>query len=135
MDLNVWAGSGRLIKDPELRKTTSGKALCQFTIACNDIWSASDKKLNGEFFNVCCYDNIGENIAKMCRKGSRVMIEGKINTYNYTDKDGNKRTSFQILAKSVNIVDKPRLEDSLDKEKPETGNLEKVDVADDDLPF
>lgn len=90
---------GNVTRDPELRFTTSGAAVCSFGIA----WTPRRRNPNGEwedgdtsFFNCSAWRDLGENIAASITKGTRVVVTGSVRSRDWEDRDGNKRTSIEI---------------------------------------
>ncbi len=90
---------GNVTRDPELRFTTSGAAVCSFGIA----WTPRRRNANGEwengetsFFNCSAWRDLGENIAASINKGNRVVVTGSVRSRDWEDRDGNKRTSIEI---------------------------------------
>ena len=118
---------GRLTRDPELRRTQSGKAVTSFTLACDRNGKDTD------FLPVVAWNSTAEFVTKHFGKGRLVACEGRIHTREYTDKDGNKRTATEVVADSVHFCD------SKPKEEPKeerTLRLAPVEVEDDDeIPF
>lgn len=106
-DLNVFMCIGRLTRDPELRYTPNGKATTKFGLAVNK----SYRKTDGEevqtplFVNVNTWGKVAENVANFLHKGSKVGITGSLQSSNWEDRDGNKRTSFEIVAQVVQFLD------------------------------
>ena len=90
---------GRLTAKPELRYTNSNKAVSRFGIAVNRIGEGVD------FINALAWEKQAENIANYLDKGSLVGVEGSIQTGTYEDKDGNKRTSFEVIAHRVEFLE------------------------------
>jgi len=88
---------GRLTADPELRFTPNGKAICSFTVACNDRKKNGDQWEDGPptFFRVTVWEKYGENVAESLVKGDAVLVVGKMSQRDYQNKDGEKRTSYQ----------------------------------------
>ena len=90
---------GNVTRDPELRFTTSGAAVCSFGIA----WTPRRRNANGEwedgetsFFNCSAWRDLGENIAASINKGNRVVVTGSVRSRDWEDRDGNRRTSIEI---------------------------------------
>jgi single-strand DNA-binding protein len=90
---------GNVTRDPELRFTTGGAAVCSFGIA----YTPRRRNANGEwedgdtsFFNCSAWRDLGENIAASITKGTRVVVTGSVRTRDWEDRDGNKRTSIEI---------------------------------------
>ena len=95
--LNVVVLQGRLARDPELRQTQTGKAVCNFTIACG---RGSDQT---DWLDVVSWDKTAEFICKYFRKGSMILLEGRLQSRKYQDKNGNNRTAIEVVAGSVNF--------------------------------
>lgn len=96
---------GRLTAKPELRYTGSNVAYTRFSVAINRTFNNAQGQREADFINVIVWRRAAENIANYLDKGSLVSIEGRIQTGSYTDKDGNKRTSFDVVADSVQFLD------------------------------
>ena len=94
---------GRLTAKPELRYTESNKAYCRFTIAVNRP-KQEDKEQEADFINCISWGKQAETIAKYFDKGSQIVVNGRIRVDNYTDKDGNKRTSTDIVIEEFDFV-------------------------------
>ena len=95
--LNVVALQGRLARNPELRQTTAGKSVCNFTIACD---AGKDRT---DWFDVVAWDKTAEFICRYFRKGSMILVEGRLQSRKYQDKNGNNRTAVEVEAESVNF--------------------------------
>jgi single-strand DNA-binding protein len=108
MTVNKAILLGRLGQDPELRHTGSGNAVCNFTIATNESWldkQANERKEKTTWHNIVVWGASGENCAKYLSKGSKAYVEGRIQTREWNDKDGNKRYTTEIVANSVQFLD------------------------------
>ena len=95
---------GRLTADPELRTTTTGKSVCGFTVALNDQFN----KEKSYFFKVNAWGATAEFVANYLNKGRLVAVDGRLDQRKYEDKDGNQRVSIEIVADSVQGLDRPR---------------------------
>lgn len=100
--LNVVAIMGRLTADPELKTTSQGTYTTRFNIACDRSYSKGEKQT--DFITVTAWRQTAEFICKYFQKGSLIAIDGSIQTNQYKDKNGNNRTSFEVLAKNVNFA-------------------------------
>lgn len=107
---NLWVGIGRLVAKPELRYTSSNIANTRFTIAIDRPFT-SDGEKNTDFINCVAWRKTAENICNFMDKGSQIAIEGRIQTNNYTDKDGNNRTSFEVMTSNVQFLGSKRTND------------------------
>ena len=100
--LNDVAIMGRLTRDPELRKTSSGISVASFTLAVErDYTSQNSSERETDFIDCVAWRQTGEFVSKYFQKGAMAVIRGKIQTRNWTDKDGNKRRSVEIRAETV----------------------------------
>lgn len=141
---NLVVLTGRLTFDPELKTTQSGISVTSFQIAVGRRSRAGEDK-QADFINVTAFDQQAEIVAKYFKKGNLIGIEGSIRTNRYTDKNGNNRTSFNVVANNVQFMESKR-----DSSAP-AGNdtapaasfsnagandfADLGDVSDDDLPF
>mgnify|MGYP005785793625 FL=1 len=96
---------GRLTRDPELRHTTTGRAVCQITVAINRPFSNQDGQREADFINVVVWDKSAENVAKYVHKGSQVSVEGRIQTRSYDNTEGKKVYVTEVIAQSVQFLD------------------------------
>lgn len=92
---------GRIGRDPEARTTPSGSRVVSFSLATSERWrdkSSGEMKEKSEWHNIVIWnENIGKIAEQYCRKGSQILIEGAIQTREYTDKDGNQRKTTEIV--------------------------------------
>ena len=100
--LNKVILMGRLVRDPELNQTTSGIAVCKFTVAVNRPYQ-KDKEQQADFINVTAWRGTAEFVSKYFNKGSAIIVEGKLQNNDYTDKDGVKHYSMIVQADNVNF--------------------------------
>jgi single-strand DNA-binding protein len=108
MTVNKAILLGRLGQDPELRTTGGGQPVCNFTLATNESWfdkQANERKEKTTWHRCIVWGASGENCAKYLCKGSKVFVEGRIQTREWEDKDGNKRYTTEIVASSVQFLD------------------------------
>jgi single-strand DNA-binding protein len=94
---------GNLVRDPELRYTTSGKAICNLSIAQNRRFMQNNEWVDGptNFFNVTVWDTIGENIAASLVKGDRVVAVGRLDFRTYENKEGVEVRTHDLIADEV----------------------------------
>ena len=100
--LNKIILMGRLVRDPELNQTTNGIAVCRFTVAVNRPYQ-KDKEQQADFINVTAWRGTAEFVSKYFNKGSIIIVEGKLQNNDYTDKEGVKHYSMQVVADNVNF--------------------------------
>ena len=96
MALNKCILMGRLTADPTLRRTGSGVAVTSFTIAVDRDFGKEEKET--DFFNIVAWRQTGEFVSKYFTKGRMIVVDGKLQTRSWTDKDGNKRTTVEVVA-------------------------------------
>ncbi len=106
MSVNKAILVGNLGKDPEIRFTGTGKAVCKFPLATSTSWNDTDgqRQERTEWHNVIVWGKQGENCGKFLSKGRQVFVEGEIRTRSYDDKDGNKRYITEIVAQNVRFL-------------------------------
>jgi single-strand DNA-binding protein len=96
--------SGNVSRDPELRFTTGGKAQVSIGVAVNRRWQQNGEwQEQTSFFNVVAWDKLAENVAASCVKGTRVVIHGRLEQRNYETKDGDKKSTVEIIAEDIGI--------------------------------
>ena len=88
---------GRLTKDPELRATTSGTAVCSFTVACDRKFVKQGEERKADFINCIAWRQSGEAISKYFKKGDRIALDGSIQVRDWTDTDGKKRYATEVI--------------------------------------
>ena len=104
MALNHIVIMGRLTRDPELRRTNSGVAVSSFTLAVDrDIKSNGEKET--DFIEVVCWKGTAELVSKFFAKGRVAIVAGRLQMRKWTDKDGNKRVSAEVVADNVYFGD------------------------------
>ena len=111
MSLNHICIMGRLVRDPELRRTGSGVAVANFTIAVDRDFAPKDggeKKV--DFIDCIAWKNTGEFVSKHFTKGRMAIVSGRLEIRDWTDKEGNKRRSAEVVADSVYFGDSKKSE-------------------------
>lgn len=102
--LNVVAIMGRLVADPELRTTQSGVNTCTFRIACDRNFARQGEQRQVDFFDIVAWRQQAECVCKYFQKGSMIAIEGSLQTRQYKDKSGNKRTAVEVVANNISFA-------------------------------
>lgn len=95
--LNTIIIQGRIVRDPELRRTGSGIAVASFTVAVDRDF-AQDGKKETDFIDCVAWRQTGEFVSKYFRKGSMIVVKGRLQIRSWTDKDGNKRKTAEVVA-------------------------------------
>jgi len=108
--LNHIVAMGRLTRDPELRHTQSGTAVASFTVACDrDFKNRETGERETDFIDCVAWRSTGEFVSKYFAKGRMAVVEGRLQLRDWTDKEGNKRRSAEIVANNVYFGDsKPK---------------------------
>ena len=146
---------GRLSRDPELRHTSNGMAVCQINVAISRRVSQG-RDPETDFINVVVWDKQAENVARYLSKGRQVAVEGRIQTRSYDNNEGKRTYITEVVANNVEFLgsasDSPKQQsvpeenpfDMMPMDEPESTSVdndpfasfgEKVEVSDNDLPF
>ena len=100
---------GRLTRDPELRHTQTGTAVASFTLAVDrDFKDKSTGERNTDFIDVVAWRQTGEFVSRFFTKGRMAVVEGRLQMRDWTDKEGNKRRSAEVVAENVYFGDSKR---------------------------
>ena len=129
--LNKIVIQGRLTKDPELRRTQSGTAVASATAAVDRDFKNQDGNRDTDFIPIVAWKGTGEMLAKYFSKGQMIVVEGRLQLRDWTDNDGNKRRTAEIVANSVYFGDSKR--DGGETVEPKGGFSEIED--DGEMPF
>nr|DAW80082.1 MAG TPA: Single strand binding protein [Caudoviricetes sp.] len=138
--LNSVCLMGRLTADPELKSTQSGVSVCSFRIAVDRTYQPKGQEKQTDFINIVTWRGTAEFVSRYFRKGQLVAVQGSIQTSQYTDRDGNKRTAFDVVADNVFFAEK-KAESGETKQgagydhSPDIqGDFEEI-ISPDELPF
>lgn len=102
--LNAVAIMGRLVADPELRTTQQGTNVCTFRIACERSYSKPGEQRQADFVDIVAWGKTAEFICKFFQRGSMIAVEGSLQTRQYQDKQGNKRTAVEVVASNISFA-------------------------------
>ena len=148
---------GRLSRDPELRHTTSGMAVCQINVAISRR-TGQGKEPETDFINVVVWDKQAENVSRYLSKGRQVAVEGRIQTRSYDNNEGKKTYVTEVIATNVEFLgsasdnttnkavvpDENPFDNTVQSQPEETTSVdndpfanfgETVEISDSDLPF
>ena len=114
---------GRLTRDPELKYSNSGTAFCRFTVAVNRDFNREE----ADFINCLAFKKTAETIAEYLSKGKRIALQGRIQTGSYENKNGDKVSTFEVVADRFEFVDSARSDTSK--------NVRSEEDLEDDFPF
>lgn len=148
---------GNLTRDPELRYTPSGTAVCTFSIATNRSWTTDtgEKKDEVEFHRIVAWNKLAELCSQFLTKGRKVFVEGRLSTRSWNAQDGTQKQTTEIVISDMILLDsrregtqeqveeafeekeKPAPKKSLKKEEAEDVKEEpsEEEIAPDDIPF
>lgn len=150
---------GNLTRDPELRYTPSGTAVCSFSIATNRSWTTDtgEKKDEVEFHRIVAWNKLAELCSQFLTKGRKVFVEGRLSTRSWTGQDGAQKQTTEIVISDMILLDSRRegsaehaeesstLEPTEEvkqskkaskaKEEPVAEEAAQEEVAPDDIPF
>ncbi|MGN0974595.1 MAG: single-stranded DNA-binding protein [Gemmiger sp.] len=102
--LNVVAIMGRLVADPQMRQTQTGKNVASFRIACDRGRKDANGQSQADFFDVVAWDRSAEFVCRYFQKGSLIVVDGRLQSRQYQDKNGNNRTAIEIVAGNINFA-------------------------------
>jgi len=128
---------GRLGRDPEIRHTTSGSAVANFSIATDERWTDSEgnRQTRTEWHNIVAWRKLAEICGQYLRKGRLVFIEGRIQTREWDDRDGNKRRTTEIVASNMQMLGGRGDADEPSRPQDQQQNNMEIGITDDDIPF
>lgn len=136
---------GRLTFDPELKSTPNGVSIIHFQVACDRNYQKQGQERKADFIDVVAWRQTAEFVSRYFRKGSMIAVEGSIRTDNFTDKNGNKRKSVQVMADKVsfcgsktenNASNNPAFTPpSVSFSSSNNDDIEEIIDYDDNLPF
>ena len=112
--LNHIVLMGRLTRDPELRRTQSGTPVASFSIACDRDYKPEGGERETDFIDIVAWRNSAEFVSKYFTKGRMAVVSGRLQIRNWTDKEGNKRRSAEVVADNVYFGDSRRDNQSSD---------------------
>ncbi len=140
--INVVVLMGRLTADPELRTTPNGISVTSFSIAVDRTYQKAGAEKQTDFINIVAWRGTAEFITRYFRKGSMIAITGSLQMRSYTDKDGNKRTVYDVVCDNASFCGSKA--ESGTASRPDTpvafnntdaSDFEEISMNDEDLPF
>lgn len=120
---------GRLTKDPEVRYAQDGKAIAKFSLAV-DRFGKNDE---ADFFNCTAFGKQGEFVEKYLKKGTKILLSGRIQNDSYTNRDGQKVNTTQVIVSEIEFAESKRNDEPTEQQKAEWQNIDKMDSE--ELPF
>ena len=148
MSVNKVILVGRLGRDPETRYTSGGQAVCNFSLATDESYKdrSGERQKRTEWHKIVLWGKLAELAQQYLKKGSQVYIEGRIQSRQWDDKEGQKRTSFEIVATGMKFLGGGRGDGSMGRSpEPEMGHSAAMEepmgpgggaeISDEDIPF
>ena len=126
---------GRLTKDPELKYTATGMAICKFTLAVNRDFTNQNGEREADFINCTAFKKTAENLANYQKKGSQIGVVGRIQTGSYEGQDGKRVFTTDVMVDRVEFLGGKQGEGQATNTPPRQNNSAPMEVAEDDLPF
>lgn len=123
--MNIVTISGRLTADPKLKTTSTGLSVCTVRLAVDRGYG--ENKIT-DFIPVIIWKALAETVEKYCKKGDKIIVTGALYTRNYEDKNGNKRTKYEVNADRIEFCEKKKTETKTADPQPD-------EHPDDDFPF
>ncbi len=139
MSINRVVLIGRLTKDPELRYTPAGVAVCQFTLAVDRPFT-KDGEREADFIPVVTWRQLAETCANYLRKGRLTAVEGRIQIRNYENSEGRRVYITEVIADNVRFLESSRQDNGQSESRsnnqdPFSDQGKPIDISNDDLPF
>mgnify|MGYP001610231120 CR=1 FL=1 len=150
MDLNKVMLIGNVVRDPEMRTTPTGQQVSSFAIATNLVWTDKNgqKQKKAEFHNVVAWRKLAEIIGQYVKKGSKVYMEGRLETRSWDDQNAVKHYRTEIVADNLILLDRAGSApqgNTIDSSQPtytpvepaptSTTNIGSQEISVDDIPF
>lgn len=129
---------GRLTRDPELRHTQQGTSVASFTLAVERDRAAQGEEKKTDFIDIVAWRNTADFVSKYFAKGRMAVVEGRLQLRDWTDRDGGRRRSAQVIADNVYFGDSRKESDSrepVDFREPQKDQFAELADDDGDLPF
>lgn len=133
--LNKIIIMGRLTRDPELRKTGNGTAVAAFTLAVDRDFKSQGGERETDFIDIEAWRNTAEFVSKYFGKGRMAVVEGRLQVRDWTDKDGNRRRSYEVVADNVYFGDSKKVSESDPQAAPSGEFREVPEDEKGELPF
>lgn len=124
---------GRLTMDPELRTTQSGVEVCTFSIAVDRRFKDQNGDKQADFIQCVAWQKTGVFVAKYFQKGDGITVEGRVETRRYEDKQGNKRTAWEVICENVEFPLGKSTKAELASQDPVLKGF--TELPESDLPF
>lgn len=135
--LNKVMVIGHLGRDPEMRYTPSGRPVTTFTVAVSRTWNTADgeRRSETEWFNIVAWGNLAEICKQYLHKGQQVYIEGRLQTRQWEDKEGQKHKNVEVVANEMMMLGDRRENNKATENSNDEDDLSEPMADDDEFPF
>jgi single-strand DNA-binding protein len=145
--VNKWLGIGNLGRDPEIRYSADGAAVCNISIACTSSWkdkTTGERKEETEWVRIVFYNRLAEIAGEYLRKGRPVYVEGRLKTRKWQNKEGVDQYTTEVVADSMQLLggrddDEPRQQAPQQRQapqpQPQRQPAQSMEDMDSDIPF
>ena len=135
--LNHITIMGRMVRDPEMRRTAGGIACVSFTLAVDRDFKGQGSEKETDFIDCTAWRNTAEFVEKYFSKGRMAVVSGRLQMRKWTDKDGNNRTSYEVVADNVYFADSKKDNNGsrFDISPAPASDFAMLDDTDTQLPF
>lgn len=127
--------SGRLVRDCDVRYTTTGKVVCQFTLAVDRPFTNQDGQREADFINIVVWGKIAELCGNSLAKGHRALVEGRLQLRSYDGKDGGKRYVTEVVANSVEFLERKLNQETAGEPPSPMDSFGSKAEFDEEIPF
>ena len=133
--MNKFIAMGRLTKAPETRYTSDKKEVASFSLAVDRRYKR-DGQPEADFFNCAAFGKLAEFVEKYLNKGTKIVLEGEVQNNNYTDRNGVKHYSVQVIASSIEFAESKRSNNQpQEPQADDNGFMDTSGFQDDHIPF
>lgn len=137
INYNLCVLGGRVVRDPEMKTTSSGICVTSFSVAVQRNYKGDDGQKATDFINCTAWRKTAEAVCKYFKKGSSILCQGQLNVRKWKDKNGNDRYATEVLVDSVFFVDSRGEVESVTvvSERASSSGGEYEEVSEDEIPF
>jgi len=138
MNLNKAMLIGNLTRDPESRTTPNGQTVCSFGLATNRIWkdkNTGERKSQADFHNIVAWGRLAETCSQYLKKGSKVYVEGRLQTRSWDDPSGVKKYRTEIICQNMIMLDAKGATPKSAEELPQEAAPAEEEINVEDIPF
>lgn len=133
--LNHIAIMGRMVRDPELRHTQQGTPVVSFTLAVDRDYQSGGSEKQTDFIDVVGWRSTAEFVSKYFHKGSMAVVSGRLQMRKWQDRDGNNRTSAEVVADNIYFGDSKKTNTGNAEAEYSAPTMQEIDDSDGELPF